>query len=120
MRNVTSSGHVEKIPKTILVPKDNNFEDQAFWGLEATLVSEDSSSEDQLVDINDEREVNSGTSLVKIPENRQEAHVTPSSLSLIVVPAININNHVIVPICSSMSGLLLGITKDSSFLKDIF
>ncbi|KAL2470503.1 hypothetical protein Adt_38639 [Abeliophyllum distichum] len=33
----------------------------------------------KLADINDGGEVNSGTSVVKIPENEQEAHVTPSS-----------------------------------------
>ncbi|KAL2454049.1 hypothetical protein Adt_48453 [Abeliophyllum distichum] len=74
----------------------------------------------KLADINDEGEVNSGTSVVKIPENEQEAHVTPSSLSLIVVPTSNINNRGIAPICSSMSGLPLGITEDSSLLKDVF
>ncbi|KAL2461661.1 hypothetical protein Adt_45081 [Abeliophyllum distichum] len=70
--------------------------------------------------INDEGEVNSGTSVVKIPENEQEAHVTPSSLSLIVVPTSNINNRGIAPICSSMSGLPFGITENSSLLKDVF
>ncbi|KAL2531895.1 PMD domain-containing protein [Abeliophyllum distichum] len=74
----------------------------------------------KLADINDEGEVNSGTSVVKIPENEQEAHVTPSSLSLIVVPTSNINNRGIAPICSSMSGLPFGITEDSSLLKDVF
>ncbi|KAL2465661.1 hypothetical protein Adt_41512 [Abeliophyllum distichum] len=74
----------------------------------------------KLADINDEGEVNSGTSVVKILENGQEAPVTPSSLSLIVVPTSNINNFGIVPICSSMSGLPLGITEDSSLLKDVF
>ncbi|KAL2525807.1 hypothetical protein Adt_10861 [Abeliophyllum distichum] len=74
----------------------------------------------KLADINYKREVNSGTSVLKILENRQEATVTPSSLSLIVVRTSNINNRGIAPICSSMSGLPLGITEDSSFLKDIF
>ncbi|KAL2471144.1 Uncharacterized protein Adt_39280 [Abeliophyllum distichum] len=74
----------------------------------------------KLADINDDGEVNSGTSVVKILENRQEAAVTPSSLSLIVVPTSNINNRRIAPICSSMSRLLLGITEDSSLLKDVF
>ncbi|KAL2532102.1 hypothetical protein Adt_05453 [Abeliophyllum distichum] len=74
----------------------------------------------KLADINDKGEVNSGTSVVKIPENEQEAPVIPSSLSLIVVPTSNINNCGIAPICSSMSGLLLGITEDSSLLKDVF
>ncbi|KAL2518213.1 PMD domain-containing protein [Abeliophyllum distichum] len=74
----------------------------------------------KLADINDEGEVNSGTSVVKIPENEQEAPVTPSSLSLIVVPTSNINNRGITPICSSMSGLPFGITEDSSLLKDVF
>ncbi|KAL2486364.1 hypothetical protein Adt_31120 [Abeliophyllum distichum] len=194
-RNVPSSERVEKIPGTILVSEDSNSGDQASQGLEATLVPEDSSSEDRdisfddenldmspqtrnagfpkipeelnfytspsplldqnnenldiidaidgidgskdlscdypshisgcilaskLADINDEREVNSGTSVVKIPENEQEAPVTPSSLSLIVVPTSNINNRGIAPICSSMSGLPFGITEDSSFLKDVF
>ncbi|KAL2492056.1 hypothetical protein Adt_27684 [Abeliophyllum distichum] len=73
-----------------------------------------------LADINDKGEVNSGTSVVKIPDNEQEAHVTPSSLSLIVVSTSNINNCGIAPMCSSMSGLPLGITEDSSLLKDIF
>ncbi|KAL2532075.1 PMD domain-containing protein [Abeliophyllum distichum] len=74
----------------------------------------------KLAYINDEEEVNSGTSVVKIPENEQEALVTPSSLSLIVVPTSNINNRGIAPICSSMSGLPLEITEDSSLLKDVF
>ncbi|KAL2519686.1 hypothetical protein Adt_15933 [Abeliophyllum distichum] len=74
----------------------------------------------KLADINDEGEVNSRTSVVKIPENEQEAPVTPSSLSLIVVPTSNINNRGIAPICSSMSGLPFGITEDSSLLKDVF
>ncbi|KAL2481972.1 Uncharacterized protein Adt_34938 [Abeliophyllum distichum] len=74
----------------------------------------------KLADINDEGKVNSGTSVVKIPENEQEAPITPSSLSLIVVPSSNINNHGIAPICSSMSGLPFGITEDSSLLKDVF
>ncbi|KAL2471150.1 hypothetical protein Adt_39286 [Abeliophyllum distichum] len=73
-----------------------------------------------LIDINDEGEVNYGTSVVKILENGQEAHVIPSSLSLIVVPTSNINNRGIAPIYSSMSGLPLGITKDPSLLKDVF
>ncbi|KAL2487068.1 PMD domain-containing protein [Abeliophyllum distichum] len=74
----------------------------------------------KLADINDEGEVNSGTSVVKIPENEQGAPVTPSSLSLIVVPTSNINNRGIAPICSSMSGLPFGVTEDSSLLKDVF
>ncbi|KAL2498373.1 PMD domain-containing protein [Abeliophyllum distichum] len=74
----------------------------------------------KLADINDEGEVNSGTSVVKIPENEQEAPVTPSSLSLIVVSSSIINNRGIAPICSSMSGLPFGITEDSSLLKDVF
>ncbi|KAL2470472.1 Uncharacterized protein Adt_38608 [Abeliophyllum distichum] len=74
----------------------------------------------KLADINDEGEVNYGTSVVKIPENEQEAPVTPSSLSLIVVPTSNINNRGIAPICSSISGLPLGITEDFSLLKDVF
>ncbi|KAL2532179.1 hypothetical protein Adt_05530 [Abeliophyllum distichum] len=74
----------------------------------------------KLVDINDDEEANYGTSVVKILENGQEAPVTPSSLSLIVVPTSNINNGGITPICSSMSGLPFEITKDSSFLKDVF
>ncbi|KAL2486391.1 hypothetical protein Adt_31147 [Abeliophyllum distichum] len=65
-------------------------------------------------------EVNSRISVVKILENRQEAPVITSLLSLIVVPTSNINNRGIAPICSSMSGLPLGITKDSSLLKDVF
>ncbi|KAL2526849.1 hypothetical protein Adt_11903 [Abeliophyllum distichum] len=73
----------------------------------------------KLVDINDEKEVNSGTLVVKISENGQEPPVIPSSLSLIVVPASNINNRRIEPIYSSISGLLLGITEDSSFLKNV-
>ncbi|KAL2480604.1 hypothetical protein Adt_33570 [Abeliophyllum distichum] len=233
-RHIPSSERVEKIPGTILVLEDSNFGDQASRGLEATLVPEDSSSEDQttlslvhrrkrsirlkksqaiesnhevcaetskmdlsildislddenldmssqtrnagflkipeernfytspsplldqnnenldiidvldglnsskdlscdypnhisggilaskFTDINDEEEVNSGTSVVKIPENEQEAPVIPSSLSLIVVFSSNINNRGIAPICSSMSGLPFRITKDSSLLKDIF
>ncbi|KAL2531935.1 PMD domain-containing protein [Abeliophyllum distichum] len=137
-RNVPSSERVEKIPGTILVSEDSNSGDQASRGLEATLVPEDSSSEDQifpaiilvisvvvfwaskLTDINDEGEVNSGTSVVKIPENEQEAPVTLSSLPLIVVPSSNINNRGIAPICSSMFGLPFGITEDSSLLKDVF
>ncbi|KAL2493104.1 hypothetical protein Adt_28732 [Abeliophyllum distichum] len=47
-RNVPFSERVEKIPGTILVSKDNNSGDQASRRLEATLVPEDSSSEDQL------------------------------------------------------------------------
>ncbi|KAL2497193.1 PMD domain-containing protein [Abeliophyllum distichum] len=74
----------------------------------------------KLADINDEGEVNSGTSVVKIPENEQGAPVTPSSLSLIVVPTSNINNRGIAPICSSMSRLPFGVTEDSSLLKDVF
>ncbi|KAL2505476.1 Uncharacterized protein Adt_21097 [Abeliophyllum distichum] len=46
-RNILSSERVEKIPGTILVSEDSNFGDQASRGLEATLVPEDSSSEDQ-------------------------------------------------------------------------
>ncbi|KAL2472114.1 Uncharacterized protein Adt_40250 [Abeliophyllum distichum] len=118
-RNVPSSERVEKIPGIILVSEDSNSGDQASRRLEATLVPEDSSSEDQnnenldiidaldgidgidglnsskdllcdypshisggilaskLADINDEGEVNSGTSVVKILENEQEAPVTP-------------------------------------------
>ncbi|KAL2498280.1 hypothetical protein Adt_23830 [Abeliophyllum distichum] len=71
----------------------------------------------KLAVVNDEEEVNSGTSVVKIPENEQEAHVNPSSLSLIVVPTSNINNRGIALICSSTSGLPLGITEESSLLK---
>ncbi|KAL2472529.1 hypothetical protein Adt_40665 [Abeliophyllum distichum] len=74
----------------------------------------------KLADINDEGEVNSRTSVVKILENRREAPVTPSSSSLIVVLISNIDNRGIAPICSSMSGLPLGITEDSSILKDVF
>ncbi|KAL2526188.1 PMD domain-containing protein [Abeliophyllum distichum] len=158
-RNVLFSERVEKIPGTILVSKDSNSGGQASWGLEATLVPEDNSSEDhnnenldiidaldgvddlngskylpcdypshisssilasKLADLNDEGELNSGTSVVKIPENEQGAPVTPSSLSLIVVHFSNLNNRGIAPICSSMSGLPFGITKDSSLLKDVF
>ncbi|KAL2511144.1 hypothetical protein Adt_16744 [Abeliophyllum distichum] len=61
-----------------------------------------------------------GLNVVKIPENKQEAPVTLSSLSLIVVPSSNINNRGIAPICFSMSGLPFGITEDSSLLKDVF
>ncbi|KAL2526030.1 hypothetical protein Adt_11084 [Abeliophyllum distichum] len=74
----------------------------------------------KLADINDEEKVNSGTSMVKISENGQEAPVTPSLLSLIFVPTSNINNRGIAGIFSSMSGLPLGITEVSSFLKDVF
>ncbi|KAL2457484.1 hypothetical protein Adt_46352 [Abeliophyllum distichum] len=74
----------------------------------------------KLADINDEGEVNSGTSVVKIPENEQGAPVTPSLLSLIVVPTSNINNRGIAPICSSMSGLPFGVTEETSLLKDVF
>ncbi|KAL2457320.1 hypothetical protein Adt_46412 [Abeliophyllum distichum] len=145
--NVSSSEHVEKIPGTIFVSEDSNFRDQAFQGLEATLILECSSSKDhirparmidvldgidglnsskdiscdypshtsggisasKLADINDEGEVNSRTLVCKIPKNGQDTPVTPSSLSLIVVPTSNINNRGIAPICSSMSGLLLRI-----------
>ncbi|KAL2492055.1 hypothetical protein Adt_27683 [Abeliophyllum distichum] len=48
-RNAPSSEHVEKIPGTILVSEDSNSRDQASRGLEATLVLEDSSSEDQYI-----------------------------------------------------------------------
>ncbi|KAL2542995.1 hypothetical protein Adt_03973 [Abeliophyllum distichum] len=69
----------------------------------------------KMVDVNDEKEVNSGTSIVKILENGQDALVTPCSLSLIVVLTSIINNHGIVPICFSMSGLLFGIIKTLLF-----
>ncbi|KAL2517690.1 hypothetical protein Adt_13937 [Abeliophyllum distichum] len=107
MRNASSLERVEKILGTILVSENSNSGDQASRGLKATLVPEDSSSEDhnsenlniidaldgidglngskelpcdyprhisggilvsKLADINDEREVNSETSVVKILE----------------------------------------------------
>ncbi|KAL2491829.1 hypothetical protein Adt_27457 [Abeliophyllum distichum] len=71
-------------------------------------------------DINNHGKVNSGTSIVKITENGQEAPVILSSLSLIVVSTSTINNHEIVPICSSMFGIPFEITEDSSFLKNYF
>ncbi|KAL2486639.1 hypothetical protein Adt_31395 [Abeliophyllum distichum] len=122
-----------------LVPEDSSSEDQtsenldmidALDGIDGLNGLKDLSCDylnhinglltSKLANINDEGEVNYGTSGVKIPENGQEKPVTPSSLSLIVVPTSNINNRGIAPICSSMSGLLLEITEDSSLLKEVF
>ncbi|KAL2533512.1 Uncharacterized protein Adt_06863 [Abeliophyllum distichum] len=84
-----------------LVPKDSSSEDQnnenldiidALDGIDGLNGSKDLPCDypshisggilaSKLADINDEGEVNSGTSVVKIPENEQEAHVTPSSRS---------------------------------------
>ncbi|KAL2498652.1 putative RNA-directed DNA polymerase [Abeliophyllum distichum] len=74
----------------------------------------------KLADINDEGEVNSRTSVVKILENEQEAPVTPSSLSLIVVPTSNINNRELHKFALLCLGLPFGITEDSYLLKDVF
>ncbi|KAL2486989.1 hypothetical protein Adt_31745 [Abeliophyllum distichum] len=98
--------------ESTLVPKDNSSEDQtgenldmidALDGIDGINSSKDLSCDypshissgiliSKLADINDEREVNSETLVVKILENGQKLPVTPYSLSLIVVPTSNINN----------------------------
>ncbi|KAL2497957.1 hypothetical protein Adt_23507 [Abeliophyllum distichum] len=74
----------------------------------------------KLTDINDEEEMNFGTSVINNPETRQEAFVAgfPLALAITLPPKVNIQR--VAPICSTMSRPPHRFVKRFSFSKSCF